>query len=105
MTTRTMRIGLQEALRLSTAFSAYAARQEVPSGLEVPVPTDTYCEFVPKAWQSLQSHEREAFQRFYQEVGDDLEDLARDASDGGDVEATLDGVAWEDITRVLRARR
>lgn len=105
MSTQRTRIGLEDALRLSTKFSAYAAGREVPSALEVPVPTEKYCQFLPKPWGELDPPEREAFQRFYEEVGNDLEDLARDASAGGDIDTSLDGLAWNDITRVLQQRR
>ena len=94
-------VNLEEALKLSAAFSAVSTDAETVGDVLVPVPTGTFCEFVPRPYSELSDDEREAFRRFYTHVGEDLEDIAQEVKLGGD----LDEVAWDDITRNLKTRR
>lgn len=87
-------IGLEEALRLSTGFSASSNRGEIPGSLEIPIPSERHCTFVVKRWSEVNDAEREAFRRFYVRVGGELEDLAQRAGAGADIDETL----WTEIT-------
>ena len=93
-------VDLEEALKLTTAFSAVSTDAETVGDVLVPVPTDTFCEFMPRRYSELSDDEREAFRRFYTHVGEPLEDIAQEVKLGSDI----DEVAWNDITRDLQAQ-
>lgn len=98
MTTEGRRIGLEEALRLSAAFSATSADGEVPEDLLVPVPTEREEEFSARSWGRIGDGEREAFRGFYQRVGEELEGPAARLREGRE----LEDAAWEEIARRVR---
>ena len=91
-------VNLEEALKLTTAFSAVSTDGETVGDVLVPVPTGTFCEFVPRPYSELSESERESFRRFYTHVGEDLEDIAQEIKLGSD----LDKVAWNEITQDLQ---
>ncbi len=92
-------VGLEEALKLSTEFSARSLAGEAPESLLVPVPSSPFCQFLPKPLGALTKAERTAFLKFYERVGSQLEDLAESIRNGVD----LDEVAWNEITAGLQA--
>ena len=93
-------VNLEEALKLTTAFSAVSSDGEAAGDVLVPVPASTFCEFVPRRYSELSEGEREAFRRFYTRVGEELEDIAQEVKLGSDI----DEVAWSEITRDLQAQ-
>ena len=93
-------VDLEEALKLTTAFSAVSTDAETVGNVLVPVPTDAFVEFVPRRYSELSDGEREAFRRFYTHVGEPLEDIAQEVKLGNDI----DEVAWSKITRDVQAQ-
>ena len=92
-------IGLEEALRLSADFSARSSNGGVPESTLIPVPREVPDEFDAMPWGQVGQEQREAFRRFYQRVGDAVEEAANRLRDGGDV----DDADWAAITSDVRA--
>lgn len=88
-------LNLEEALKLSTAFSVSSSQGAVPDDLLIPVPASTFCEFNAKPWGAVSDLEREAFKAFYLQVGEGLEDAAALLKQG----VPLDEASWADITK------